>query len=282
MPQRKNYWSCSKLADWIRGTVKGGAKTGSGWREWEAYAKQKHPIRYRIAEEALDAVQNVIWWPLDKIYDAKYYISNRWVTKTHALTAHPRDIRRGSWCDVGYRFLFCLFNELVDFVEIELALHQVAGGIDRETRKKYGAPFWATGWFRWRSWRSAQAGLDYLEWESKLTFDEEWRDADDPDYKKPTPQALAAIEIRDLYKWWTDVYTKRPDPHDVSGWSAWCDRKREKIGHDFWLDDDTETAEEKAECKRILDHLHEIEKQYRAEEEAMMIRLIRIRESLWT
>ena len=282
MTQRKNYWSCSKFADCIRGTVKGGAKTGSGWREWEKNAKQKHPFRYWIAEEALDAIRGFVSWPLDRIHDAKCYVDNRWVRKTHALTAHPGDIPPGSWCDVGYRFLYCLFNELVDFVEIELAWHQIAGGIGRETRRKYGAPCWATGWFRWRNWRSAQAGLDYLDWESKLIFDEGWRDADAPDYKKPTPQALGAIEIRELYRWWTDVYRKRPDPHAVSGWTEWCDRKRAKIGHDFWLDDETETAKEKARCKRILDHLHEIEQQYRAEEEAMMIRLIRIRESLWT
>jgi hypothetical protein len=281
MAQRKNYWSCSKFADWVRGTVKGGAKTGSGWREWEDNAKQKYPVRYWIAEEALDAIQNSIWWPADKIYDAKYYINNRFVTETHALTAQPRDIPLGTWCDVGYRFLPCLFNELVDFVEIELAWSHIAGGI-KEDRTKYGAPFWATSWFRWRTWRSAQAGLDHLEWASKLTFDEEWIAADDPNYKKPTLQALGAMEIRELYQWWTEVYRNRPDPHEASGWSAWCDRKRDKNGHKFCLDDETETAEEKAECKRILDLLHKIEGDYKAEEEAMMIRLIKIRESLWT
>ena len=281
MAQRKNYWSCSKLADWIRGTVKGGAKTGSGWREWEENAKHKYPVRYWIAEEAVDAIQNSIWWPVDKIYDAKYYINNRFVTETHALTAHPHDIRPGTWCDAGYRFLPCLFNELVDFVEIELAWRHIACG-SKEDRRKYGAPFWSTGWFRWRTWRSAQAGLDHIEWASKLTFDEEWIAADDPNYKRPTPQALGAIQIRELYKWWTEVYRKRPDPHETSGWSAWCDRKRDKTGHKFWLDDETETAEEKAERKLILDQLHKIEEDYKAEEEAMMIRLIRIRESLWT
>ncbi len=281
MAQRKNYLSCSKFADWIRGTVKGGAKTGSGWREWEDNAKQKYPIRYWIAEEALDAIQNFIWWPVDKIYDAKYYINNRWVTETHALTAHPRDIWPGTWSDVGYRFLPCLFNELVDFVEIELAWSHIACGI-KEARRKYSVPFWAKGWFRWRTWRSAQAGLDHLEWASKLTFDEEWIAADDPNYNKPTTQALGAMEIRELYKWWSEVYRNRPDPHEASGWSAWCDRKRDKTGHKFCLDCETETAEEKAEDKRILDLLHKIEEDYNAEEEAMMIRLIKIRESLWT
>jgi hypothetical protein len=281
MPQRKNYWSCSKFADWIRGTVKGAPKTGSGWREWEENAKQKHPFRYWIGEEALDAFRLFICWPLDRIHGAKYYVNNRWVTKTHALTAHPRDIRRGSWCDVGYRFLPCLFNELVDFVEIELAWRHIAWG-SREDRRKYGAPFWATGWFRLRTWRSAQAGLDYLEWESRLIPTEEWVDANDPNYQNPTPQALGAIEIRELYQWWTEVYRKRPDPHEATGWSAWCDRKRDKTGHEFWLDDETETAEEKAECKLILDRLHKLEQEHSSEEESMMIRLIKIRESLWT
>ena len=36
MAQRSNYWSCSKFADWIRGTTKGGAST---YRDWETDRK---------------------------------------------------------------------------------------------------------------------------------------------------------------------------------------------------------------------------------------------------
>ena len=277
----KKYWSCSKFADWIRGTAKGGAKPCSGWRAWEDAAKQKHPVRYWIAEEALDAIQNFVRWPVDKIYDAKYYISNRFITETHTLTAHPRDIQPGTWCDVGDRFLPCLFNELVDYVEIELAWHHIVAST-KEERRKYNAPCWTAGWFRRRTWRSAQAGLDHLEWASRLTFDEQWIATDDPIYKKSTPQALGAREIRELYQWWTEVYPKRPDPYEASGWSAWCDHKHDRNGNRFCFNDEDETAEEKAESKRILDLLHKIEGDYKAEDEAMMIRLIKIRESLWT
>ena len=118
---RTTYWSCTKLANRIRGKKKPLAATSEDWDVWHKEAKQAHPIRYWIAEEALDKVQAFIWWPVDKIYSVKYYINNRWVTRTHALTAHPRDIKPGQWMDVGYRFLPCLFNELVDFVEVELA-----------------------------------------------------------------------------------------------------------------------------------------------------------------
>ena len=52
------YWSCTPFADWVRGTPKGGAKTGEGWDTWEEEAKRYNPVRYWIAEEALDHVQD--------------------------------------------------------------------------------------------------------------------------------------------------------------------------------------------------------------------------------
>ena len=115
-----HYWTCSKFADWVRGTPKGEAKTSEGWDNWHKLAGQSK-IRYWLAEEGLDYLQKVVFYVPDTLYSIKYYINNRWVTKTHALTAHPRDIKPGRWCDVGNRFLPCLFNELVDFVEVELA-----------------------------------------------------------------------------------------------------------------------------------------------------------------
>ena len=92
-------------------------------------------MRYWIAEEALDYLQDFITWPVRKIYDIKYYINNRWVSKTHALTASVKDIPRGEWRDVGHRFLPCLFNELVDFVEIELPSNMLMW-MDKEEQKK--------------------------------------------------------------------------------------------------------------------------------------------------
>jgi len=278
MGQRSQYWSCTPFADWIRGIKKDGAKTGRGWREWEAEAKTKHPIRYWIAEEALDAVQNFIYWPADKLYDIKYYINNRWISRTHSLTAHPRDIKPGQWRDVGNRFLPCLFNELVDFVEIELAWWQIAWS-DRNERKKYNAPFWATGWFRWRVWRCPQAGLDNLDWAMTLT-NEEWLEEGEKHKAEPTHQAVAAREIKELYTWWTEVYPKRPDPHDAGGWTAYCNMKREQGDHMLDLED--RTPEEAEMSNFALCKTHAIEQTYDAEDEAMMIRLIKVRGSLWT
>ena len=277
MAQHSNYWSCSRFADWVRGTPKGTAKTSDGWHEWETEAQRYHPIRYWIAEEGLSYLQDFVTWPVRKIYDVKYYVNNRWVSRTHSLTANPRDIKPGQWCDVGNRFLPCLFNELVDFVEIETAWSHIAW--DSEARAKYSAPFWASGWFRWRTWRCPQAGLDHLDWAMTLT-NKDWCQPDDPNYDKPTRQALAAREIKELYTWWTTVYPVRPDPHDASGWSAYCEGKREL--NDGRLFGGKETSELKKQGDRALKLSQKIEAAYNREDEQMMIRLIKIRDSLWT
>ena len=278
MGQRANYWSCSKFADWIRGIEKGGAKTGRGWREWEQEGKRLHPVRYWIAEEALDAVQNFIWWPVDQLYNIKYYVNNRWITKTHSLTADPKDIKRGQWCDVGNRFLPCLFGELVNYVEVELAWWHLAWS--PEERPKYNMPWWAVGWWRIRTWRCPQAGLDNLDWQSKLVWSEDEVGDDKEKIGKPTYQAEKALEILALYKWWKEVYPNRPDVHDASGWTAYCDMRRERGDH--MLDFEDRTPEEAEMSRKALDKSQEIEQAYEAEDEAMMIRLIKIRNSLWT
>ena len=159
---RNNYWTCSKFADWLRGTTKLKCGTAEEWHEWETRAKADYPVRWWLAEEGLDMVQKFIMYPVDVLYAIKYYINNRFITRTHALTAHPRDIPRGQWRDVGYRFLPCLFNELVDFVEVESAWSHIAW--DKEARDKYKSPWYATGWFRWRTWRCPEAGVDHLKW----------------------------------------------------------------------------------------------------------------------
>lgn len=277
---RSHYWSCSKFADWVRGTPKLGAGTSEQWDEWDSKAKRYNPIRYWLAEEGLDYVSNVVYWIPDTLHSIKYYINNRWVSRTHGLTAHAKDIKPGQWCDVGNRFLPCLFNELVDFVEIELAWWHIAW--DDEARKQFQAPWYARGWFRWRTWRNAECGLANLEWQRKLVWDEdELLDKTDPRYGKPTFQAIKAQEILDLYTWWTTTYRNRPDPYEVSGWTAACEAQREANGGKISWGIPKDPVFKKAQTKAHK-LLEKIEADYEKEDEAMMIRLIKVRHGLWT
>ena len=277
----RNYWTCSKFADWLRGTTKLKSGTSEEWESWEARAKSDYPVRWWLAEEGLDYLQKFVMYIPDKIHAVKYYINNRFITRTHALTAHPRDIKRGEWCDVGHRFLPCMFNELVDFVEVELAWWHLAW--NAEDRAKYNAPWWRFGWWSVRLWRCPQAGLDNLDWQRNLRWKTDEVGDDSPNLGQLTPQAEKAQEILDLYKWWTEVYRNRPDPHDASGWSAYCDRCRVELGDGVMaMFKDSKSPELKAQGEQAHKLLHEIEEAYEKEDEEMMIRLIKVRHGLWT
>ena len=274
----RNYWSCTKFADWIRGTEKLSAATSEGWDEWRTTAQMRHNFRYWVAEELLDNIQGFFLYIPERLNDVRYYINNRWVSKSHALTAHPRDIRPGRWSDVGNRFLPCLFNELVNFVEIEQAWHYVMW--NDEERKKFKTPWWRSGWLRWRTWRSPEAGMAYLNWASTLT-NEEFLDDDKKHEAVLTYQATAAKEIIELYTWWTTVYRNRPEPMEASGWTAYCEAAR--LANGGRLSFSKDKSPELAEMSRVaMDKMHKMEEAYEAEDEAMMIRLIKIRQSLWT
>ena len=281
MAQHSNYWSCSKFADWVRGTAKLSSGTSEEWDDWTTMAQMKHNFRYWVAEEGLSHLQDFVTWPARKINDIRYYINNRWVSHSHALTAHPRDIRPGSWSDVGSRFLPCLFNELVDFVEIEQAWHYCIWS--DENKKEFEVPWWRSGWLRWRTWRSPEAGMEYLKWASGLVVDENMgSNPSEKGYGEPTYQAKAAKEIIELYTWWTVTYRNRPDPYEASGWSAYCDAMRVKYPGSFFSSLNSKDAEDRKASDKAHKLLTKIEKAYEAEDEAMMIRLIKIRESLWT
>jgi len=95
MAHHSTYWSCTPFADWLRGTKKLSAGTSEEWDEWTTMAQMKHNFRYWLAEEALGHIQDFVTWPARKLNDIRYYINNRWISRSHSLTAHPRDIKPG-------------------------------------------------------------------------------------------------------------------------------------------------------------------------------------------
>lgn len=246
MATRNPHWSDTKLADWIRGgDKKPSAETTAGWNDWRTATKAKHPIRYWIAEEGLDYVQNAIFWPIDVLHTIKYYLLNRFVTKTHALTSN---LPRGQWAELDTRLLHCAFDELVNFVEVDKAWMNIVFS-DADVRKKYNAGFFASGWWRLRTWRCPEAGLDHLRWETKLVCDEDaGYSTSHPDFGKPTQQAITAQELLALYFWWKVERPNRPDPIDGQNYQAIMDAERKQ--------DEEDTA--------------------------MLVSLVKLRQSLWT
>ena len=69
--------------------------------------------------------------------------------------------------------------------------------------------------------------------------------------------------------------------HNASGWTDYCDTLRKERGTN-WIGLEAKDPTTKDAGDKALALLDKIEKEYEAEDEAMMIRLIKARDSLWT
>lgn len=228
---RSNYWSCSKFANFIRGENKLKSGTMEEWDEWSDKCKDKHPFRYWLAESGLDYIQDFIYYPYDVYRTIRRYIRHRFITKTHQLNSK---LKKGEYHELSDRFLYCCFDELVNFIKVEKAwMNYICNKGVKDKKGELG-------------------GLDYLKWEASLVYEEEYSEL----YKKgePTHQAITAKEIIELYYWWKYIRPNRIDPYDM-------------------YDEDEEDW-----CIKV----DEMENKYYMEDEEMLIRLIKVRNGLWT
>ena len=251
----RNHWKSSKFVKWIRGYEKPHALTWQGWDEWEKETRAKYPVRYWFAEDFVPKVQDFVTWPATKIRDIRHYINNRWITRSHALTSN---LERGQWHDLDTRLMHCMFDELVNFVEIEQAWMQVMWG---DNDKKYQVPWYRRKPFGLRVWRCPEAGVDRLLWAAALE-----------EQGQPTRQAIDAKETLELYRWWKEKRPARRDPHEVSGWSKLCSENSDPT-----LPNVPQHLKDAS-----LAAMDRLEHRYQQEDEQMMIRLIKIRRSLWS
>lgn len=275
---RRDYWSNSYFAEWIRvmfgAPLKPAAATGDEWHEWHQAFKANHKITYWFLEEFLDKAQDFVYWPIDKYDDVRIYFINRFVDKTHYL---PTKLKAGQYHELDNRILNGLFESLVDFVECEKANMELVCNPKENVELD---PWWhKSRIFRWRHIRSRELGMKYLDWETKLNEDIPEENKEDQEVLLNGQAALARETIA-LYTWWKDVRPARPDAYDASGWSALCKERRERDGDCFLCEDKTDEARQKT--KAALELVEKIETQYEQEDEQMIIRLIKIRRGLWT
>jgi len=242
------------------------------WTVWHEKTKKEKPFVYflkiTLTKFYHDTIETITW-PYNQVrWSIRDYITQRWhVVKTGLKPGYH---------EISDRMLHANFNLLVDFVEIEKAWMQILWNNDEDEKKNF--PWWSLNPTRFSSFRNPQAGLKYLEWESKIVMDKDYS-KNKKDWGKPTSQAKAAMEIIKLYKWWKDRQN-RIDPHDASGWTEICDERR-KLGHDIFSDKGLTENLKKRE-KKALEKTRKIEEKYLNEDESMLICLIKIREHLWT
>jgi hypothetical protein len=241
------------------------------WDTWYAQARKDFPVRYFFGETVPDAARWINNHTFGKFNDVRYHLYNRFIYKKYALTSK---LPRGDWYDFDTRMLNCMMDEVVDFVEVETAIHHCI--MDKGIAKKYGYNRLKNRWL-FKKFRSAGAGIEHLNWAASLrssAIEGAWvvESEQDEKFGPLTGQAETALEVLDIYHWWTSIRPARPDPYDTSGWSKYCDEGKPLFSKR--ADGNSGTVE--------LDKLHEIEVAYEKEDTEYLIRVVKVRRGLWT
>jgi len=236
---RIHYWSCSKFANWIRGEDKPYALEWGKWDKWKEKQKKERPIRYWLSDTFLNKLQDIIYFPIDLYRTIKIYVRNCYIDKSHYLNT---GLKPGEYYDFDYRILHGLFNELVDFVEIELS-HLSRWNADKKYVFKNG--------------RCIEAAYDYFKWANNLKCE-----------GVLTDQAKASRKIQKLYEWWKNERPNRTDPFSDNEFS-------------YDINEILDHKKIKQKQKQIK-KAHDLELAQENEDTKMLIELIKIRSHLWT
>lgn len=236
------------------------ALTFRGWDEFHDKVKREHPIAWFCIDTIPSKIQ-YLWTrfrrPFTEFLDKIRY---RTTDKYHIIDTGLEP----GYADHDTRITHGLFNTLVIFVERDKAMMQ-------ESWNQNSGPETAMQRLRRRFRRKTYpsnpaSGLKYLQWEMSLG-------------SQYPHQAEAAGEIWQLYHWWKFVRPNRADPMDASGWSEHCRLLKERGRH--LLDTEDLTHEEELRSRMALENCRKIEENYDVEDEHYLIRLIKIRKSLW-
>lgn len=231
--------------------------------EWTKYyddLKAERPVAYFITKTLPGYVENIF----DPFYSLKRIIKSKFFTRTSLIDT---GLNRNIYHEIDERMLHGIFNLLTDYVEVELASLHVCGYADDEydVRQKYNYPNW---YFWWTKWRSPEAGLDYLAWEEKLVYDDY---ENDELAGKPTPQAVKAMEVHELYNWWKNIR-----PNRLSAWTEY----NEYI--EKYPETKNNRSKEPEVFRGIFERMDALEKVYYDEDTEMLYRVIKIRQNLWS
>lgn len=172
--------------------------------------------------------------------------------------------------------LYAAFKLLKDFVEVEKGWMNHCMSLGASKLKWYVRciPFYTRFFFRDRA-----GGLEYLLWESDL--DQQTPERDRTEAQLCVGQATAARELIVLYLWWVDERPVRKDPEypqELVEFDKVRDGAFSWLSNRFTKAHPTEYAIYKKHCIALTD----VEEAWKMEDTEMFIRLIKIRDSMWT
>ena len=225
------------------------ARSSEDWGAWKNEMKEKYPIRYFLNQ---DFEATFIWpWSM-RLQRVQEWVKYRTTRRYHIVSTGMKP----GYSDVTEKMLHVNFNMLKDFVEIEKAqMFNVFGANDVYKHN------------------DKNAGIAHLLWEMSLEPDE---------YNGTEQQAKNAREIYDLYNWWTNIRPLRVDSFETPEHKAYWKLRNDIYGSDCFFCGDKDTPELKKLQKVAYELSDTLDKQYSKEDEDNLIRLMKIRQSLWT
>ena len=237
-----------------------GALTSKGWRLFRDEFKEKAPIRFWITHTFRYKVTLPVKWKIERVTD---WVRYRTVDKFHVLnTGLPP-----GYADKDTLMLNVNFNLLKDFVEVELAWRERCWG-EGEKEDLNFVQKWVWCGRKISPYRNPALGIKRLTWEATLD------DPALPPCEQSPEQARSAREQLELYNWWIN----RPLRKKIN-----CGTYSEQ-GKDMGpLDDDFDKdAEDYKAYQEKMELSQEQELQWREEDTEMLLRLVKIRETLWS
>lgn len=229
------------------------------WSEWHEFERTK-PICNFCVNTVPDFIKYKI---IKRINNVKYWFLYRFFNE-HKYQLIDTGLKPGYY-DVDTRMFHGIFNLMKEFCEHEQPYHDWCWLDEPKEKFKPGK----------------EAALKSFAWQKDLVYteDEIFRD----EYKhligQPTPQALNATELEKIYLWWVDIFHNRKDPYEVFKDEYFSNLVKEKNTMKAFCERPPEEQEKYNEISKKRD---ELEKQYADEDEEMLLRLIKIRKSLWT
>jgi hypothetical protein len=229
-----------------------------GWEIWKNDLRKQHPIIYFLTEFVPDIWRSLKHTFITPIYNIVYNIRCRFVKKYYLIDTR---LPRTSYYDITEKMLWANFAMLQDYVEIELA--QMFEWSNKPISNQF---------------TSSQKGMLYCQyffeqWESECKKDGCPEDIFNPGYVDSIKQFYK--EVYDLYNWWVFGRPIRINAFDLSGYyttiTKYPEYDKRKINDNI--------PDEIGECYKKI---NEIETSYAIEDQEMLIRLIKIRERLWT
>jgi hypothetical protein len=271
-------YSNSKFFIWFRsllGINKPAALPFGQWEVWEQDLKSARPVAFWLTETLPDLLEKPRDWIVDPINDLAYYLRMRFVYRSHYVHTN---LEPGRHHEFDEKILRGAFTELTNFVEVECAWMFCIW--NDENARRYRVPWWRHyGLLRWSLWRSPGAGIAQLKWQIDL-------DSADKDPQERNPgQADYAREVLLLYTWWTQVRRDRDEDFAwiESGYREFSKEITEKYGSDWEFENRVNlTQKEKDRKRKLYDCISELENNAEQEDNDMLMRLIKIRKSLWT